>query len=148
MHQDPVVGVPEEVVILKQVGIPRSEVGRHHHGHLPEPLLEGVLATWGGRELRRRVNLPLHLLLVPNAEVEVPHVIKDDAVAVSKACPGRLRGCFYRIEANFRACLITIDATSGPGRMNLSKTDRPAIFLISVTKVSFNLPFQEHIGAE
>ena len=42
----------------------------------------------------------------------------------------------------------TIDATSGPGRMNLSKTDRPAIFLISVTKVSFNLLFKEHIGAE
>ena len=42
----------------------------------------------------------------------------------------------------------TIDATSGPGRMNLSKTDRPAIFLISVTKVSFNLLFKEYIGAE
>ena len=36
--------------------------------------------------------------------------------------------------------VITIDATSDPGRVNPSKTGRPAIFPITVTKVSFNLP--------
>ena len=66
----------------QEVQVPSAVVDSHGYRDSKQVLAVGTGATRGGSKLNPRVVLALQLVLVLGQEVEVPHVVKDDAIVL------------------------------------------------------------------